>query len=233
VALVPDPDEAPVVLDRQPGVSGELVLRRQGRHHELVVDGTFLMDTRDGRSERLLARCALDAAARPRRVLVGGLGLGFTLAEVLADPRVERVTVAELEPVLVGWHRRFLRGLTGAALVDPRTTVHVGDVVRLIASALPASWDAVCLDVDNGPDWLARPQNARLYGPAGVRDLARTLDPGGALAVWSANPAPDLQARLREVFADVRVLLPESRTSRPDWVVVAGTPDPAAASNRA
>jgi len=223
VTEVPDPDDAPVVLDRQPGVSGELVLRRQGGHHELVVDGSFLMDTRDGRSERLLARAALDAATSPRRVLVGGLGMGFTLTEVLADHRVQHVTVAEIEPVLVGWHRQFLGGLTGDALADPRTAVQVGDVVELVEAAAPASWDAVCLDVDNGPDWLARPQNARLYETSGVAALARALHPGGALAVWSAAPARALEARLREAFADVRVLRPPSRTSQPDWVVVASS----------
>jgi spermidine synthase len=133
--------------------------------------------------------------------------------------------------VLVGWHRRFLAGLTGAALADPRTSVHVGDVVRLVRAAAAGSWDAVCLDVDNGPDWLARPQNARLYDGSGVRALARALGPRGALAVWSAAPAPGLEARLRDVFADVRVLRPRSRTDLPDWVVVAGTADPAAASD--
>ena len=220
------------MLDRRRGVAGELVLRRQGGDYELVVDGTFLMDTRDGRSERVLARCALEAATRPRRVLVGGLGMGMTLAEVLADGRVERVTVAELEPVLVAWHRRFLAGFTGAALADPRATVAVRDVVELIDTAAPASWDAICLDVDNGPDWLARPQNAGLYTAAGVRALARALDPGGAVAVWSSAPAPALRDRLRAGFADIRVLEPPSRGPRPDWVVVAGTPDPAAASER-
>jgi spermidine synthase len=110
--------------------------------------------------------------------------------------------------------------------------VAVRDVVDLLETASPASWDAVCLDVDNGPHWLARPQNARLYGAAGVRALARALDPGGAVAVWSSAPAPALQARLCEVFADVRVLEPPARGARADWVVVAGTPRPAAASER-
>jgi spermidine synthase len=221
VLWVPDPEEGPVVLDRRPGVSGELVLRRHGGHHELVVDGSFLMDTRDGRSERALARCALVAAPRPHRVLVGGLGMGFTLAEALADPRVRRVDVVELEPVLFGWHRRFLGQLSGAALADPRTHLQVGDVVAEVEAAPPGSWDAVCLDVDNGPDWLARPQNAALYRPAGLRALARSLDPNGALAVWSADPAPRLAALLGEVFADVRAVPVASRTARPDWVLLA------------
>jgi spermidine synthase len=232
VLWVPDPEEGPVVLDRRPGVSGELVLRRHGGHHELVVDGSFLMDTRDGRSERALARCALVAAPRPHRVLVGGLGMGFTLAEALADPRVRRVDVVELEPVLFGWHRRFLGQLSGAALADPRTHLQVGDVVAEVEAAPPGSWDAVCLDVDNGPDWLARPQNARLYRPAGLHALARALAPDGALAVWSAAPAPDLEARLREVFADVWAIPVESRTDRPDWVLLAlSRPPPRPASS--
>ena len=219
--MAPDPDDAPVVLDRRPGASGELVLRRNGVHHELIVDGCFLMDTRDGRSERALARCVLDAVPTPRRVLVGGLGMGFTLVEALAEPRVQRVDVVELEPVLVGWHRQFLSHLTGDALANPRTRLHVGDVATVVRDARPGSWDAVCLDVDNGPDWLARPQNAALYRPAGLRALARSLDPNGALAVWSADPAPRLAALLGEVFADVRAVPVASRTARPDWVLLA------------
>jgi spermidine synthase len=219
--MASDPDDAPVVLDRRPGRSGELVLRRHGVHHELVVDGCFLMDTRDGRSERALARCALDAVPAPRRVLIGGLGMGFTLVEVLADPRVRQVDVVELEPVLVGWHRRFLPDRSGDALADLRTRLHIGDVRQLVESAPPGAWDVVCLDVDNGPDWLARPQNAALYRPPAVRALARALDPRGALAVWSADPAPRLAALLRRVFADVRAVPVASRTDRPDWVLLA------------
>ena len=219
--MAPDPDDAPVVLDRACGVSGELVLRRQGAHHELVVDGCFLMDTRDGRSERALARCVLDAVPTPGRVLIGGLGMGFTLVEALADPRVQRVDVVELEPVLVGWHRRFLGDLTSDALADPRTRLHVGDVATVIQDAPLAAWDAVCLDVDNGPDWLARPENGALYQRAGLRAVARSLDPNGALGVWSADPAPGLAKLLRELFADVRAVPVDSRTARPDWVLLA------------
>jgi spermidine synthase len=211
----------PVVLDRRPGVSGELVLRRQGIDFELVVDGQFLMDTRDGRSERTLARSVLDAVPEPRRVLIGGLGMGFTLVEALADPRVQRVDVVELEPVLVTWHEQFLSHLTGDALADPRTNLLIGDVRDAIDDAPPASWDAMCLDVDNGPDWLARPQNAALYRPDALRQLSRALDTGSALGVWSADPAPRLTVLLREVFADVREVPVPSRTDRPDWVLLA------------
>ena len=233
---LPDPDDVPVVLDRQPGVSGELVLRRHGAHHELVVDGSFLMDTRDGRSERALARLALEVAAAPRRVLVGGLGMGFTLVAALADPRVQHVDVAELEPVLLQWHRRFLQELSGVALADPRTHVHLGDVLRLVESAPPASWDVLCLDVDNGPDWLARPENAQLYATSGLHTLRRALDARGVLAVWSAAPAERLLSLLRELFADVRAVPVESRTSQPDWILLAtpqGTVAGAVASDQA
>jgi spermidine synthase len=131
------------------------------------------------------------------------------------------VDVVELEPVLVGWHRQFLTELSGDALADARTRLHVADVRELIESAPAGAWDVVCLDVDNGPDWLARPQNADLYRPPTLRALARALAPAGALAVWSADPAPRLADLLRQVFADVRTVPVDSRTDRPDWVLLA------------
>jgi spermidine synthase len=197
--------DAPVVVERFATPRGELVLRSAGSHFEVISNGTFLMDTRDGRSERLLVRAATDLVGAPGRVLIGGLGVGFSLLEALADPRVGRVTVVEIEPDLLEWHRHHLRHLTGDALDDPRVEVLVGDLADHLGDAAHPAYDVICLDVDNGPEWTVTHTNAALYDVGGTRLLVSRLRPGGALAVWSAHEAPTYEALLRTELADVRV----------------------------
>src|SRR5947209_8649608 len=108
LTLQPSAD-APEVVERVDTDRGELVLRSCGEHFDVISNGVFLMDTRDGRSERLLVRAALDAVAMPRSVLIGGVGVGFSLLEALTDHRVTRVDVVEIEPAILDWHRTHLR----------------------------------------------------------------------------------------------------------------------------
>lgn len=198
-----------VTVERLPTPRGELVLRRDGGHHEIVSNGTFLMDTRDGRSERALVR----AAAGPGdRVLVGGLGVGFSLAEALAVGAAA-VTVVEIEPAVVRWNREHLGTV---ALDDPRVTVVVADLAGFLAG--PGEWDAICLDVDNGPEWTVTPGNATLYSAAGLARLDARLAPGGTLAVWSAGASPAFEARLRARYADVRRIEVPVPRGEPDVV---------------
>jgi spermidine synthase len=185
-------------LARADGITGELALRRRVSDddadavYELIVNGVFLMDTAEASTERLLADAVLDCVAAPRRVLVGGLGLGATLARLLADVRVDRVDVVEIEPLLVRWLRSGLVPLVDTVLADPRVRVTVADVRDVLRDAAAGIYEGVILDVDNGPDFLVRAANAAVYQPAAVRDAARALVPGGALAVWSAAPSPAL-----------------------------------------
>ncbi len=216
---------APVeVLDRRPGRCGELVLRRVGSALEIIANGTFLMDTRDGRSERLLARAGLDRVwGSALSVLIGGLGVGFTTAEVLADPRVCRVVVVELEAVVLEWHRGPLAAPGGHVLEDPRVEVVCADLAEALGEpgspvAVPASFDLVCLDVDNGPDWLVRPGNAVLYQPDGLRLLTRSVRPGGVVTVWGATGHPEFASRLAEVLEGVETLEVPTRHGDPDVV---------------
>ena len=204
-----------VVLDRVQGRSGELVLTRRGPHLEVVGNGVFLMDTRDGRSERLLATAALDRHPRPGRVLVGGLGVGVTLRAVLADPRVTAVEVVEVEEALVGWHRRGL--LPDAGLDDPRVAVTVSDLRDVLAGP-GRGFDLICLDVDNGPDWTVTEGNRALYDAAGTARLVRRLRPGGVLAVWSARPVPAYDRQLRQHLCDVETLTVPVARGEPDAV---------------
>jgi spermidine synthase len=188
-----------VVLERRMTDHGELALRRVDGQLELILNGVFLMSTRGGSSERALVRATL-AARRRTRMLLGGLGVGFSLAEALASQRVSEVVVVEAEADVIAWGRTHFRPYNGGALNDPRVTVVRGDVAEYIA-ACRSGFDAICLDTDNGPDWLVRPANSRLYSLPGLRRLRDLLWNGGRLAIWAARESPVFAARLTEVFA--------------------------------
>ncbi|MFI1353696.1 spermidine synthase [Streptomyces sp. NPDC020898] len=207
----PGTPDAPEVLDRQQGPYGEVVLRRHGELLQIIANGCFLMDTSDGRSERLLIDVALDAlgadthAPQAPHVLIGGLGVGFSLAHAVADARWGRVTVVEREPAVIGWHRDGpLAPFSSHALADPRTEIVAADLVRYVNETC-ATFDALCLDIDNGPGWTVTEDNGSLYSQAGLASCARVLRPGGVLAVWSAQPSPEFEGTLRNAgFQGVR-----------------------------
>lgn len=178
------------------------------------------MDTRDGRSERLLVRAALDRHPEPRRVLIGGLGVGFSLAEAVADPWLTAIDVVEIEPALLGWHQGPLRAVAGGALEDPRVTVQVADLAEHLRGDRPA-YDVICVDVDNGPDWTVTASNAGLYDEAGTAALLDRLSTNGVLAVWSSRAVPDYEALLRTMARDVHVLTVDVPRGEPDVVYVA------------
>ncbi|CNG02275.1 spermidine synthase [Mycobacterium tuberculosis] len=210
-----------VVVERAAGVGGELVLRRSGDHYEIISNGVFLMDTRNGESERILVRTAVRGLDGPVRLLIGGLGVGFSLAEALTLPAVAHVTVVEREPAVVGWHAGPLRPWSGGALDDPRVTVRRADLLDVVADPDAGPFDALCLDIDNGPDWTVTPGNARLYTPGGLDGLARLLTPRGVLAVWSAGAAPAFEALLRRRFARVDARPVPVPRGEPDVVYLA------------
>ncbi|MFI9807415.1 spermidine synthase [Streptomyces sp. NPDC052301] len=199
--------DSPVVLDRRDGPYGEVVLRRHGSLLQIIANGCFLMDTSDGRSERLLVDAAYDALdGRPDpKVLIGGLGVGFSLAHAATDARWGRITVVEREPAVVDWHRRGpLAELTADALADARTEIVQTDLVRYV-NETSDTFDALCLDIDNGPGWTVTEDNDSLYSPTGLASCARVLRPGGVLAVWSATPSPEFEGSLRNAgFQQVR-----------------------------
>ncbi|MEU8602845.1 spermidine synthase [Streptomyces parvulus] len=206
----PDAREAPEVLDRRDGPYGEVVLRRHGALLQIIANGCFLMDTSDGRSERRLVDAAADALAASGgrtapRLLLGGLGVGFSLAHAAADPRWGRITVVEREPAVIGWHRAGpLSALTARALADPRTEIVEADLVTHV-NETSDTYDALCLDIDNGPGWTVTEGNDGLYAPPGLAGCARLLRPRGVLAVWSAQPSPEFEETLRNAgFQQVR-----------------------------
>lgn len=196
------------------------MLRRRGEHYEIVANGVFLMDTRAGTSERLLVTAAADRMPAPGRMLIGGLGVGFSLAAALADPRVGEVHVVEREAAVIRWNRGPLVPVHGDALRNPRTHVHEADIVAWLGAAGTGTLDAICLDVDNGPDWLVTPDNARLYTADGLQGAARVLSPGGVLALWSAARVDGFDGRMAEHFAEVTTLEVPVERGEPDVVVV-------------
>jgi spermidine synthase len=210
-----------VVVERVATPRGELVLRRAGAHYEIIHNGVFLMDTRNGASERLLVRAALDACRQPRvRVLLGGLGVGFSLEEALAHPEVTEVAVIEVETAIIRWHATHLGAQAHTARADPRTRIIHADLTAWLADGADR-FDAICLDIDNGPDWTLTAGNAVLYTEEGLSLLRRRLVPGGVLAVWSAMAAPAFEAALRQQFSGVQVHLVEVPRGDPDHVYVA------------
>lgn len=183
---------------------GEVVLRRRTTGTgadvlELRVNGVFVMDTLETTSEIELAAQALEAVDSPGAVLIGGLGLGFTLQRVLADPRVERAVVVEIEEPLVRWMRDGTVPHGPALLADTRASIVNADIAMAVAEAR-STYDLVLLDVDNGPGYLVHQANEAVYEHPFLRRCRDVLRDRGVLVVWSANPAPELLAAMREVF---------------------------------
>ena len=200
-------------LARAESDRGEVVLRRRLDPErpespsvlELRVNGVFVMDTFETRTEGALARAALAELESPRRVLVGGLGLGYTAHEVLADSRVEQVVVAEIEDALVSWFRDGTVPYGPGYLADERLRVAVADVRLVVQEAARAAYDLILLDVDNGPDFLVHPENAELYEAGFLEAARRALSPGGRLVVWSSTRSAELESELRRAFGSCRV----------------------------
>jgi len=214
----------PEVLERIETPRGELQLQRRGEDYEIISNGVFLMATYNGESERLLVTAALDAAgAKAARVLIGGLGVGFSLAAALADPRVGQATVVEIEAPLIGWNRSYLAPFNGGALANPRTRVICADLVAWVRESTE-QFDAICLDIDNGPDWTVTEANQHLYDDAGLAALKAILAPGGAIAFWSASRATWFAEKLEQAIGPVVELPVEQVRGEPDYVYLVTRP---------
>lgn len=184
-----------------PGDGGDLRLKQRGTEFSIMLGATELMNSRLKGSEEALATlsCERIAGRSNAAMLIGGLGMGFTLRAALgALPQDARVTVAELVPEVVGWARGPMAEIHQGSLDDPRVDVHIGDVGALIRSHT-RHYDAILLDVDNGPDGLTRASNDSLYDMAGLNAAKAALRPKGVLAVWSSAPDAGFTRRLRQI----------------------------------
>ena len=188
-----------------PGGGAELVLYRRGSEFSIKADNWELMNSRTYGSEEAMAKLGCQSLAKhPRaRVLIGGLGMGYsvrTALDILGEDA--QVVVAELVPAVVEWNRGVLADLAGRPLDDGRVELHVADVVQLIETA-GGSYDAIMLDVDNGPEAIVRKGNDWLYGNSGLAATYAALRRGGKLAIWSAGPQPAFVKRLRRAGFEV------------------------------
>jgi len=186
----------------------------------LKLNGRQLMSTTAITSELLLAELPCKALGRVNgaRVLIGGLGLGFSMRRALDFVRKgSTVEVAELLPEVVRWNREFLRHVNGALLDDPRVKVIEKDVFEILKAAKPGPYDAIMLDVDNGASGLTAAVNDRLYGPQGLGRCRAALKPGGRLAIWSAAADPRFVARMEESGFGVEVVKARAHPTGGSW----------------
>ncbi len=186
-----------------------LSLHSHDTHFYLRVNRQPLMGTNASESEKMLAQLACERlpSVPASRVLIGGLGFGFSLRRVLElvaqDASVE---IAELLPEVVAWNRQFLASINGLLLDDPRVRVEVADVFDIMSRAPAAHYDAILLDVDNGPIAMVQDGNARLYAPAGFQVITRALKPGGRVTFWSASQDSPFEKRLTKAGFRVRTV---------------------------
>ena len=185
---------------------GEMELYQHDRDFLIKINGQELMNSRQNESERELARlgCAHLAGRKAPRVLIGGLGMGYTLRQALdmlgPDANVD---VSELLTAVVDWNREYLGELTGQPLEDKRTDLITGDIFRLLSDSI-GRFDAILLDVDNGPSPLTDSGNQRLYSATGIQACRRALRKNGCLAVWSSEPSKDFEQLLMSYGFHVR-----------------------------
>jgi spermidine synthase len=194
-----------------PGEGGELRLMRRGQEFSIILDRYELMNSRRGGSEEMLATIACERirCREGPRILIGGLGMGFTLRAARAALGTDaRIIVAELVPAVVRWARGPMAEVFGKSLTDPRVSIREADVSHLIRSdpfirSDPSTFDAILLDVDNGPEALTRKANDALYDLKGLSAARAALRRGGVLAVWSSGPDSSFTRRLRKTGFDV------------------------------
>jgi spermidine synthase len=188
-----------------PGADVELRLMQRGAEFSMMLGQNELMNSRLSGSEGALATlaCRRIEAVKRANLLIGGLGMGFTLRAALAVLGPDaRITVAELVPAVIAWARGPMANIFADSLDDPRASILSADVIEVIQSHASA-FDAILLDVDNGPEGLIRKANDALYNLKGLKAIRRALRPGGVLAVWSSGPNPLFSKRLRDAGFDV------------------------------
>ena len=205
-------------LDRVsiPGQEKEMTLQKRGEEFSIRIAGTELMNSRVHGSEEALARltCTRIPPRSAMRILIGGLGMGFTLAAALKHTQNDaKIVVSELIPAVILWNREFLGHLSGMPLDDPRVQVKQEDVAKTIKHK-KSFWDAVLLDVDNGPEGLTQKENNLLYSSTGLKSAFDALRPGGVLSVWSAGDNEAFTRRLNQCGFYTEKMMIRARNSK-------------------
>jgi len=198
-----------------PGNEGEVILLSRGEEFSIRTAGTELMNSRIHGSEESLAELTLSRLDPKKKwqILIGGLGMGYTLAATLEQTGSDaQILVAELIPAVVKWNQKYLGHLAGNPLADPRVRVTEEDVVKTIGKQR-AAWDAILLDVDNGPAGLTREANDRLYGNSGLKGSFDALRPGGILAIWSSAVDEAFTLRMKRTGFKTEIVSVRARKS--------------------
>ncbi len=206
--------QSPEVIGRLQGAKGEIQLQRRGKEYEIIYNGVFLMATYNGASEKEAVREALQVVssrtAKPFKVLIGGLGVGYSLREALAFAGVGFVKVAEIEPAVIRWNRFYFKEVNGSALADPRTRLAEGDFRKVLeeeASMIKKTgenqYHVIMVDTDNGSSWLSIPSNSFFYNTAGLRLIKNCLHTKGAACFWSSRKEDAFGEKLDKIFRRV------------------------------
>lgn len=196
-----------------PGGEEEVILRKRGPEFSIRIAATELMNSRIHGSEDALAELTCSRISRKpgRRILIGGLGMGYTLAAALQHSGYDSlITVAELIPAVIRWNREHLGHLAGNPLADGRVFVRQEDVAETITRE-KSIWDAIILDVDNGPDGITRKVNDRLYGMSGLKNAFSALRTGGVLSIWSSGTDEQFTSRLKQCRFQTEIVTVRAR----------------------
>ncbi|MDZ5783987.1 spermidine synthase [Marinococcus luteus] len=191
------------ILANVQGQSGELQLQRRGGHYEVISNGTFLMATHNGESERRMVQEAMNHAYSAESVLIGGLGVGFSLHEAVQHTETVHVTVVELEKHIIEWNRLYFQDWNGRALENSKAQIVEEDLQVFLEKGTNNRWGVVCMDTDNGPDWLVREDNQHMYEAGGLQTIYAALRCGGVAAFWSASYSRAFENILKAVFDTV------------------------------
>lgn len=213
-------EDSPLIIERAENERGEIQLQKRGEEYEIISNGTFIMATYNGESEKLLVEKALACAPNPKHVLIGGLGVGYSLAAALAHTNIKTVTVVEIEQKIIEWNQTHLARYSLQSLEDPRTILVHDDFIHWMERP-NQSYDVVCLDIDNGPDWTMIDSNQSLYQLERLQMLASLLNPNGVLAFWSATASLHFMDTLREIFTEVKAVTIPQRCGEPDYIFIA------------
>lgn len=209
--------KAPKIIDKVTTENGEIQLQKRNGHFEIIFNGIFLMATYNEESAKLLVSCAINSVNLPQKVLIGGLGVGFSLAKALEYEKVEEVSVVEIEPNIIKWNRKYLTEFSDNALEDSRVEVINTDFIKWMANTTN-KYDVICLDIDNGPCWTVLDDNESLYSYEGLQALRKLLNPGGAISFWSASKSDVFEKRLKKFFRKVSVYPVSHESGKPDYV---------------
>lgn len=194
------------VISRVTTPRGEIQLQKVEKHYEIILNGVFIMATYNGLSEKQMFSTAFNYLDEPQnlKVLIGGLGVGFTLEAAVRKRKVSKVDVVEIEPVIIEWNEKYFSKLNRKAVFNKKVNV-INDDFKAYINKTGEDYDIICVDVDNGPDWVVLESNKDLYKASTLTRLHEILKKGGVLSIWSAEKSSSLFNSMKKVFGNIFV----------------------------